>query len=118
MVTENCQGLVIPGGWMPDKLRRDSKVLQIVHKFHEAGKLTAVICHEGWIPISAGIYDGVRITGSPGIRDDLINAGCVREDASVVIDRHFFSNRKPDDLREFCKGILKVLADMETEAAG
>lgn len=118
MVTDNCQGLVIPGGWMPDKLRRDSKVLQLVRKFHEAGKFTAAICHGGWIPISAGIYDGVRVNGSLGIKDDLINAGCVWEDAPVVIDRHFVSNRKPDDLPEFCKGILKVLADMETAAAG
>ena len=32
------------------------------------------------------------------------------EDAAVVIDRHFVSSRKPDDLPEFCRGILKVLA--------
>ena len=94
-------GLVVPGGFMPDKLRRDPKVLQLVRDFAGAGKLVAAICHGGWIPISAGVYRGVRVTGSPGIKDDLVNAGAVWEDAAVVVDRHFVSSRKPDDLPEF-----------------
>jgi len=103
-------GLVVPGGFMPDKLRRDPDVLQLVRDFDAAGKLIAAICHGGWIPISAGVYRGVRVTGSLGIKDDLVNAGAVWVDAPVVIDRHFVSSRKPDDLPEFCRGILQVLA--------
>jgi protease I len=102
-------GVVVPGGFMPDKLRRDAKVLQLVRDFAAANKLVAAICHGGWIPISAGVYRGVRVTGSPGIKDDLVNAGAIWEDAPVVIDRHFVSSRKPDDLPDFCKGILQVL---------
>lgn len=102
-------GVVVPGGFMPDKLRRNSDVLQLVRDFAAAGKLVAAICHGGWIPISAGVYGGVRVTGSPGIKDDLVNAGAIWEDAPVVIDRHFVSSRKPDDLPEFCRGILQVL---------
>jgi protease I len=102
-------GVVIPGGFMPDKLRRDPQVMQLVCEFHEAGKLVAAICHGGWIPISAGVYRGVHVTGSAGIKDDLINAGAIWEDRPVVIDRHFVSSRKPDDLPDFCRGILSVL---------
>lgn len=102
-------GLVVPGGFMPDKLRRDGQVLTLVRDFAAAGKLVAAICHGGWIPISAGVYRGVRVTGSPGIKDDLVNAGAIWEDAPVVIDRHFVSSRKPDDLPDFCRGILQVL---------
>ena len=104
-------GLVVPGGFMPDKLRRDSKVLDLVKHFHERGQLIAAICHGGWIPISAGVYEGIRVTGSLGIKDDLVNAGARGEDASVVVDRHFVCSRSPDDLPDFCKGILQVLAD-------
>ena len=103
-------GLLIPGGFMPDKLRRDAKVLALTREFFERGKLVAFICHGGWIPISAGVYRGVRVTGSPGIQDDLINAGALWEDAAVVIDRHFVSSRKPDDLPDFCRGILQVMS--------
>jgi protease I len=83
--------------------------LQLVRDFDDAGKLVAAVCHGGWIPNSAGVYNGVKVTGSPGIKDDLINAGAVWKDEAVVIDRHFVSSRKPDDLPDFCKGILQVL---------
>lgn len=104
-------GVVIPGGWMPDKLRRDPKVLQLVREFAQTAKLVAAICHGGWIPISAKVYNGVHVTGSPGIKDDLINAGAIWQDAPCVIDRSFVSSRNPDDLPEFCAGILRVLGN-------
>jgi protease I len=106
---DDFDGLVVPGGFMPDKLRRDADVLKLVRQFDSAGKLIAAVCHGGWIPISAGVYRGVRVTGSPGIKDDLVNAGAIWEDKPVVVDRHFVSSRKPDDLPEFCRGILEVL---------
>jgi protease I len=102
-------GIVVPGGFMPDKLRRDPKVLELVRDGAQAGKLLAAICHGGWIPISAGVYRGVRVTGSPGIKDDLVNAGAHWEDSPVVVDRHFVSSRKPDDLPYFCAAIIEVL---------
>lgn len=102
-------GVICPGGFMPDKLRRDEKVKQLLRDFDAAGKLIGAICHGGWLPISAGVYKGVRVTGSPGIKDDLVNAGAIWEDAACVIDRHFVSGRKPDDLPEFMKGVLCVV---------
>lgn len=107
---DDFDGLVVPGGFMPDRLRRDPQVLQLVRDFDAAGKLVAAVCHGGWIPISAGVYRGVRVTGSLGIKDDLVNAGAIWEDAPVVVDRHFVSSRKPDDLPDFCRGILEVMA--------
>ncbi|HAP08342.1 MAG TPA: protease [Planctomycetaceae bacterium] len=99
-------GLICVGGWMPDKLRRDPEVLRITREFADQSKLVAAICHGGWIPISAGIYRGIRVTGSPGIRDDLVNAGAVFENASVVVDQYSISSRRPDDLPDFCRAIL------------
>jgi protease I len=110
MEEADFQGLIIPGGWMPDKLRRDPKVKELARAFAKRGKLVAAICHGGWIPISAGVYKGVRVTGSAGIKDDLVNAGAIWEDAPVVVDRHFVSSRKPDDLPEFCRAIIEVMS--------
>ena len=109
MKAADFHGIIIAGGWAPDKLRRDPHVLQLVRDFDAAGKLIAAICHGGWIPISANVYRGVRVTGSPGIKDDLINAGGIWSDASVVVDRHFVCSRRPDDLPDFCKGIFEVV---------
>ncbi len=107
IATANYDGLLCAGGWMPDKLRRDPEVLRITKEMAESGKMIAAICHGGWIPISAGVYKDVRVTGSPGIKDDLVNAGAVFEDASVVVDRHFISSRRPDDLPDFCRAIIQ-----------
>jgi len=107
---DDFDGLVVPGGFMPDKLRRDPIVLELVRAFDSAKKLIAAVCHGGWIPISAGVYRGVRVTGSLGIKDDLVNAGAIWCDEPVVIDGHHVSSRKPDDLPAFCRGILQVLA--------
>jgi protease I len=102
-------GLVIPGGFAPDQLRRDPKVLELTRQFHQSGKLVAHICHAGWIPISAKIVRGFKCTSTPGIKDDLINAGAAWVDEPVVIDRNQVTSRRPDDLPDFCRAIIKVL---------
>jgi protease I len=102
-------GLVLAGGFAPDKLRRDKKVLEIVKNMHQAGKLVAHICHAGWIPISAGIMKGFKCTSTPGIKDDLINAGAKWIDEPVVIDRNMISSRRPDDLPLYCMSIIDFL---------
>ncbi len=102
--------LVIPGGFAPDQLRRDPKVLSLTKEFHQAGKLVAHICHAGWIPISAGVVKGIKCTSTPGIKDDLVNAGATWVDETVVVDKNHITSRKPDDLPIFCKSIIDFLS--------
>ena len=109
MNSADFDALVVPGGFMPDKLRRDATVLELVRQFDSAGKPIAAICHGGWIPISAGVYRGVTLTGSPGIRDDLVNAGANYQDLSVVVDRHHVTSRRPDDLPDFCRALIELM---------
>lgn len=110
-------GLLIPGGFMPDKLRREAKVLALTREFFEQGKLVAFICHGGWIPISAKILKGRRVTGSRGIKDDLENAGATWVDEAVVIDKNLVSSRTPVDLPSFAKALVQFLdADLKTRA--
>lgn len=102
-------GIVVPGGWMPDKLRRDPRVLDLVRAFDRDGKLVASICHGGWICISAGVVGGRDYTGSRGIKDDLVHAGARFDDEPVVVDGHHVSSRSPDDLPQFMRACLGVL---------
>lgn len=102
-------GLLIPGGFMPDKLRRNIQVLTLTREFFEQGKLVAFICHGGWIPISAKILKGKRATGSVGIKDDLENAGAIWIDEPVVIDGNLISSRTPKDLPAFGKAMVEFL---------
>src|SRR5438874_5414026 len=102
-------GLLIPGGFMPDKLRRDPKVLSLTREFFEQGKLVAFICHGGWIPISAKILTGKRAAGSAGIKDDLENAGAIWVDEPVVIDGNLISSRTPKHLAPFAAAMVNFL---------
>ena len=106
--TDFC-GLLVPGGFMPDKLRRDPKVLALTREIFEQGKLVAFICHGGWIPISAKILKGKRVTGSRGIKDDLENAGGIWVDEPVVVDGNLISSRTPVDLAPFAKAMVDFL---------
>jgi protease I len=102
-------GLVIPGGFMPDKLRRDPKVLSLTREFFEQSKLVAFICHGGWIPVSAKILNGKRATGSLGIKDDLENAGAIWVNEPVVVDGNLISSRTPLDLAPFGQAMVEFL---------
>ena len=102
-------GLLVPGGFMPDKLRRNPDVLRLTREFFEQGKLVAFICHGGWIPISAKILEGKRATGSLGIKDDLENAGAIWVDAPVVPDGNLISSRTPKDLAPFAHAMVRFL---------
>lgn len=102
-------GVLAPGGWAPDKLRRDEAVLDLVRTVHRNGGLVATICHGPWILISAGIVRGRRLTSTVGIRDDLVNAGAEWVDEAVVVDRNIISSRVPKDLPAFGEAMVDWL---------
>lgn len=104
-------GLVVPGGWAPDRLRRDGQVLERVREVHRQGKMVAAICHGPWVLISAGIVRGRRLTSTTAIRDDLVNAGAEWVDAPSVVDGNLVSARVPRDLPAFARAMLGVLGD-------
>jgi protease I len=108
---ENFDALVIPGGYAPDRIRRNKTAIELTKKFYESGKVVAFICHAGWVPISAGILKGKKVTGFFSIKDDLVNAGAEFIDSEVVVDGNLISSRNPDDLPAFCKAIISALSD-------
>lgn len=103
--------LVVPGGWMPDKLRRYDEVKAITRAFATAGKPIASVCHGPWIDISAGIVKGVTYTSTPGLTDDLRNAGAIWVDQAVCVDpgHRRVSSRRPDDLPVFMAALLEMM---------
>jgi protease I len=102
-------GLVIPGGFAPDKLRRSAAVLDVVRDFDTARKPIAFICHAGWVPISARILKGRRATSVNAIRDDMENAGVDWVDEATVVDGNLISARTPADLGPWMKALLAAL---------
>ena len=102
-------GVVIPGGYAPDHMRRYPAMVGMVKGFAEAGKLVAAICHAGWMLVSADIIRGRTVTSYFSIKDDLVNAGGNWVDKEVVVDGSLVTSRTPDDLPAFMRAIIGVL---------
>ena len=101
--------LYVPGGWAPDKIRRFPEVLDIVRHMDKHNKPIGQICHAGWVLISADILKGRKVTSTPGIKDDMSNAGAEWIDEAVVVDGNLISSRRPPDLPDYLREFIKVM---------
>ena len=106
---EAFDALVIPGGYSPDKLRMDPKMVALTRDIFKAGKPLAAICHAGWMLAEADVARGRTVTSWPSIKTDLINAGARWVDRELVEDGNLITSRKPDDLPAFTDAILRQL---------
>ena len=106
---DDFDAVVVPGGWAPDKLRRDPGVTDLVAKMDRQEKIVAQICHAGLVGISAGVVDGHRATGSTGIKDDLVNAGATWVDEPAFRDGNQVWGRVVKDIPAFCRVLVSAL---------
>ncbi|MBA2365467.1 MAG: type 1 glutamine amidotransferase [Actinobacteria bacterium] len=102
-------GLVIPGGYSPDLIRLNRKMVALTKAIFDARKPVAAICHAGWMLAEADIARGRSLTSWPSIKTDLINAGAEWVDQEVVEDGNLITSRKPDDLDAFTKTLMSQL---------
>lgn len=102
--------ILIPGGWAPDYLRRLPEVLDFVRFMDKEKRVIGQICHAGWVLASAGVLKDVNVTSTPGIKDDLSNAGAIWHDVSAIADGHIISARRPPDLPDYLPLIIKALS--------
>ena len=111
VAADDYDGIVIPGGYAPDLMRRYPKMVQLVRDFFESGKVVAAICHAGWMLASADILKGKTVTSFFAIKDDLVHAGANWVDQEVVVDGKLITSRKPDDLPAFLRTIIETLRE-------
>jgi len=109
LTVEQLTAVVVPGGWAPDKLRRDGSITRLVGDMYRHGKVVAMICHAGLVGISAGIVKGHRATGSLGIKDDLVNAGATWVDQPAFRDGNLVWGRVVPDIPSFCRELVAAL---------
>ena len=108
-------GLVLPGGFAPDYMRRNKHMLEAITTSIELGKPCAAICHGPWMFCSARFPNGQPVchqrqcTSFVAIKDDLVNAGAQFVDAPVVVDGPLITARTPADLIPFCHALIEAL---------
>ncbi len=108
---DDYDGILVPGGWAPDKLRRYPEVLDFVRKLDQADKTIGQICHAGWVLVSADILKNRKVTSTPAIKDDMVNAGATWVDEETVVDGNIVSSRRPSDMPTYVKAYADRLAE-------
>lgn len=103
--------LLIPGGWAPDYLRRLPEILEFVKYMDKHKRVIGQICHAGWVLASANVLKGVNVTSTPGIKDDLTNAGAIWHNVEAIRDGHIISARRPPDLPKYLPLIISALSE-------
>ncbi len=102
-------GVIIPGGYAPDMMRRNADMVKLVARAFEMNKVVAAICHAGWMLASAEIVKGKKLTCFFSIKDDMVHAGAIYLDEEVVVDGNLITSRQPGDLPAFMKAVIKAL---------
>jgi len=108
----DVDGIIIPGGYAPDHMRRHPAMVKLVKDLFEGGKVVAAICHAGWMLASAEVVKDRTVTSFFAIKDDLVHAGANWVDQEVVVDGKLITSRTPDDLPAFMKAVIKSLSDL------
>ena len=108
---DQYDAVVLPGGVQnSDTIRIDADAQKLVKAIDAAGKPLAVICHGGWLLVSAGLVEGKTMTSFKTLKDDLSNAGAHWVDKEVVKDGQLISSRQPDDIPAFNRELIQALS--------
>jgi protease I len=106
---DDVDAVIIPGGFAPDRMRRDPNLVRLVRDAFDQGKVVAAICHAGWMLAEADVCRGKTLTSVGAIKTDLINAGANWVDREVVQDGNLITSRTPPDLPAFCRTLIEAI---------
>jgi protease I len=109
-LADGSDGLVVPGGGAPDKIRMHAGALALVRRMNELKRPIGAICHAQQVLISAGVVEGRTLTSYPSVKDDLVNARAHWVDREVVVDGNLVTSRVPGDLGAFMRELIALLA--------
>jgi protease I len=108
-LADTHDGLIVPGGGAPDKMRMHAGACALVRRMNELGKPIGAICHAAQLLISAHVVEGRTLTSYASVKDDLVNAR-VKEwvDREVVVDHNLVTARVPNDLGPFMREFIAL----------
>ncbi|HQQ10765.1 MAG TPA: type 1 glutamine amidotransferase domain-containing protein [Synergistales bacterium] len=106
---KSLAGVIIPGGWAPDRLRMSTEIVGLVKRTYESGGFVAGICHAGSLLVSCGILGGKTVTSYPSLKDDMVLAGAEWVDTDVVVSDRIITSRRPSDLPAFMAEVIRIL---------
>lgn len=106
---DDYDALFIPGGFSPDRLRADDRVVRFTRAFNN--RPIFAICHGPQLLLTADMVKGRTMTAWKTVRKDVGLAGASVVDQEVVVDRNLVTSRSPSDLDAFVRESLGQLQE-------
>ncbi|MFZ0129339.1 MAG: type 1 glutamine amidotransferase domain-containing protein [Candidatus Dormiibacterota bacterium] len=106
---DEFDALFIPGGYSPDHLRADKRMVAFTKAFFDRERPVFAVCHGPQLLLTAGVVEGRTMTAWKTIQVDLRAAGANVVDKEVVVDGNLVTSRQPGDLEAFSKAALEML---------
>ncbi len=106
---QEFDAVIIPGGYAPDRWRRDQEIIDFVKYHYDRGAIVASVCHGPWLLISAKIVKGKKVTAFPAIKDDLINAGAIYNGNDMEEDGNLITSTNPNTMLPMIKRVVEIL---------
>lgn len=102
--------IVLPGG-LPgaDHLRDNEKLQTLIKKQARENKYLAAICAAPKALAQAGVLDGRKATGYPGVLNALQNNNISISDNAVEIDGNIVTSRGPGTAIDFALTLIELL---------
>ncbi|MEM7825623.1 MAG: DJ-1/PfpI family protein [Candidatus Aenigmatarchaeota archaeon] len=107
---EDYEGIVLPGGYPGYiNLGKTQKIIDIIKKFNEKGKLIAAICASPSILAKAGILEDKEATIYPGMEKELPHP----REGKVIVDKNVITSQAPGTAIEFALKIVEKILGKE-----
>jgi deglycase len=106
---DDFDALLVPGGYSPDHLRADRRVVDFTRAFFTRERPVFAICHGPQLLMTARVVEGRRMTAWTTVQDDLSQVGADVVDEAVVVDRMLVTSRQPDDIPAFNREAVRML---------
>jgi protease I len=114
--TGDFDALFLPGGYSPDHLRADERMVAFTKAFFNPDRPVFAICHGPQLLMTARVVRDRRMTAWKTIQDDLHQVGADVVDEEVVVDGRLVTSRQPSDVDAFIRESLTVLERQPAES--
>lgn len=109
--------VVLPGGLSgANNLNSDPRIHALLKRTAEHGNITAAICAAPTVLANAGLLDGRRATGYPGLLDQLHLPTTSLQDEAVIVDGHVITSKGPGTAMDFALTLIELLVGKETRS--
>jgi len=111
---DDYHGLIVPGGYAPDMLRRSEDVLDLVRAVHKSGRPIGALCQGSMVLAAAGVLTEKRASAKVTVQHEIERSsrtplGIKWQDQDLTVDGNLITARTKQALPQFSRAFIELL---------